>query len=59
MTGGRCGGGSRRSRIWRPPLHHSQWCLWVGYGSYKQAQERLVEILPLLIALRRGGNPPA
>jgi len=50
---------TRLRRGWRPPAHHSQWCLWVGYDSYWQAQERLAEVLPPLIGLLHGGTAPA
>jgi hypothetical protein len=46
-------------RGWRLPLHHSEWCVWVGYSSYWRGQERLAEILPLLISVLRGGTAAA
>jgi hypothetical protein len=46
---------TRLRRGWRPPPHHSEWCVWVGYDRYGQAEERLAEVVPLLISsLRRG-----
>jgi hypothetical protein len=46
---------TRLRRGWRPPPHHSEWCVWVGYDKYWQAEERLAEVVPLLISsLRRG-----
>jgi hypothetical protein len=46
---------TRLRRGWRLPPHHSEWCVWVGYGRYWHAEDRLDEIVPLLISsLRRG-----
>ncbi len=40
---------------WRLPPRRSEWCVWVGYNAYGRAQERLAEVMPLLIrSLRRG-----
>jgi hypothetical protein len=37
------------------PSFSQRWCLWVGGSSYERAEERLAEVLPLLIgSLRRG-----
>jgi hypothetical protein len=41
---------TRLRRGWRLPPHHSEWCVWVGSGRYRAAQERLAEIVPLLIS---------
>lgn len=50
---------TRLRRGWRLPPHHSQWCVWVGYERYWHAEERVNEIVPLLIkALRGGAQPP-
>jgi hypothetical protein len=46
---------TRLRRGWRLPPHHSEWCVWVGYDRYSRGQERLAEVVPLLISsLRRG-----
>lgn len=44
---------------WRLPPHHSEWCVWVGYSGYRKGQERLAEIIPLLIGSLRGGTAAA
>jgi hypothetical protein len=44
---------------WRLPLCRSEWCVWVGYNAYGRAQERLAEVMPLLIRSLRRGIAPA
>jgi hypothetical protein len=50
---------TRLRRGWRLPPHHSEWCVWVGYSSCRKGQERLAEIIPLLIGSLRGGAAAA
>lgn len=44
---------TRLGASWRPSVHLGKWCLWVGYEEYAAAQERLAEVLPLLVSLAR------
>ena len=40
---------------WHLPPRRSEWCVWVGYDAYGRAEERLTEVVPLLVrSLRRG-----
>jgi hypothetical protein len=32
----------------------SEWCLWVGNSAYRQAQERLAQVMPQLVRSLRG-----
>lgn len=37
----------------------STWCLWVGCSAYGQAEERLAEVMPLLLQRLGGGTTAA
>lgn len=42
---------------WHLPPRRSRWCVWVGFNAYGPAQERLAEVMPLLVrSLRRGAT---
>lgn len=48
---------SRLGTNWQLPARPGRWCLWVGYDAYGLAQERLAEIMPLLVrSVRRDTN---
>ena len=51
---------TRLTATWRlPPTHPGEWCLWVGYDTYWRAEERLTEVMPLLVrSLRRTTGTP-
>jgi hypothetical protein len=40
---------TRLGASWHLPAHPGEWCLWVGYAAYVRAQERLAEVMPLLV----------
>jgi hypothetical protein len=40
---------TRLGRGRRLPPHHSGWYVWVGYSGYRKGQERLAEVIPLLL----------
>jgi hypothetical protein len=44
---------------WQLPPRRIEWCVWVGYNAYGRAQERLAEVMPLLIRSLRRGIAPA
>jgi len=46
---------TRLSLGWQLPPQRGEWCLWVGYDAYGDAQQRLAEVMPLLVSsLHRG-----
>jgi len=50
---------TRLRASWHLPASPGEWCLWVGRDAYGRAQERLVEVMPLLIrSLRRRTGTP-
>jgi hypothetical protein len=50
---------ARFRRGWHLPSRRSEWCVWVGYGAYGRAQERLAEVVPALVRSLRRGTPAA
>jgi hypothetical protein len=50
---------TRLGASWHFPTNRSEWCLWVGNDAYWQAQERVAEVMPLLVRSLRGGTERA
>jgi hypothetical protein len=50
---------TRLGATWHFPAHPGKWCLWVGQDAYGQAQQRLAEVMPLLVRSLRGRTETA
>jgi hypothetical protein len=50
---------ARVSPGWHIGHRPGTWCLWVGYSAYERAEERLAEVMPLLVRSLGGGTAAA
>jgi hypothetical protein len=44
---------TRLGASWNFSAPRDRWCLWAGYATYGLAQERLAEVMPLLVRSAR------